>query len=121
MFFIDAEHESNFSGLISFFEKKGNDPQYRANIYIASVPEVYKLIPKTEIHVGGGPLNLLAEYSDEESKLIPSHEGLTGSTYKLVEIGLSLFNGNEVSLDFNYGDDISNSVLQAMKIRFFGN
>lgn len=121
MYFIDDEHESNFSNLVSFFEKKANDPQYRANIYIASIPEVYRLLPKTEIHIGGGPLNLLVEYSEKKNKLVPNHEGLTGTTYKLVEIGLSLFNGNEVSLDFNYGDEISNSVLQAMKIRFFGN
>lgn len=121
MYFIDDEHESNFSNLVSFYEKKGNDPQYRANIYIASVPEIFKLLPKKEIHTDGGPLNLLARYSEEENKLKPSHAGLTGSTRKLVEIGLSLFSGNEVSLDFNYGDEISNSVLQAMKIRFFGN
>src|SRR5690606_23142700 len=115
MYFIDDEHESNFSSLVSFFDKKANDPQYRANIYIASVPEIYKLLPKKEIHTGGGPLNLLTQYSEEEGKLKPSHVGLTGSTRKLVEIGLSLFNGNEVSLDFNYGDEISNSVLQAMQ------
>lgn len=121
MYFIDDEHESNFSNLVSFFGKKANDPQYRANIYIASVPEIYKLLPKSDIHTGGGPLNLLTQYSEKESKLIPNHEGLTGSTRKLVEIGLSLFNGNEVSLDFNYGEEVSDSVLQAMKIRFSGN
>lgn len=118
MYFIDDEHESNFSKLVSFFDKKANDPQYRANIYIASVPEIYKFLPKKEIHTGGGPLKLLTKYSEEESKLIPSHAGLTGSTRKLVEIGLSLFNGNEVSLDFNYGEETSKAVLQAMKIRF---
>src|SRR5690606_4613637 len=121
MYFIDDEHESNFSNLVSFFGKKANDPQYRANIYIASVPEIYKLLPKSEIHTGGGPLNLLTQYTEKESKLIANDEGSTGSTHKLVEIGLSLFKGIEVSLDFNYGDEISDSVLQAMKIRFFGN
>lgn len=118
MYFIDDEHESNFSNLLSFYEKKVNDPQYKANIYVASIPNIYNLINKNEIHSGGGPLNFLTAYSEKEKKLIPIHEGLTGSTYKLVEIGLSLFNGNEVSLDFNYGEETNKAVLQAIKIRF---
>lgn len=118
MYFIDDEHEANFSSLLTFYEKKGNDPQYKANIYIASIPDIYRLIDKNEIHSNGGPVNFLTDYSEKEKKLIPNHEGLTGSTYKLVEIGLSLFNGNDVSLDFNYGEETSKAVLQAIKIRF---
>ena len=121
MYFMEDEHEANFSSLVTFFERKGTDPQYRANLYIASIPDIYRLIDKTEIHSGGGPLALLTEYSEDKEKLIPTHEGLTGSTRKLVEVGLSLFNGNEVSLDFSYGDETNNAVLQAMKIRFWGN
>lgn len=119
MYFIDDEHEANFSSLVTFFERKGNNPQYRANLYITSIPDIYRLIKKSEIHTGGGPLSLLTEYSEEKKKLVPSHEGLTGSTRKLVEIGLSLFNGNEVSLDFSYGEETNSAALQAMQIRFF--
>lgn len=121
MYFMEDEHEANFSSLVIFFERKGDDPQYRANLYIASIPDIYRLIDKTEIHSGGGPLALLTDYSEDKGKLIPKHGGLTGSTRKLVEVGLSLFNGNEVSLDFSYGNETNNAVLQAMKIRFRSN
>ena len=120
MYFIDDEHEANFSSLVTFFERRGNDPQYRANLYITSIPDIYRLFNKSEIHPEGGPLSLLTEYSEKEKKLVPSHEGLTGSTRKLVEIGLSLFNGNEVSLDFSYGEETNNAALQAIQIRLFG-
>lgn len=120
MYFIDDKHEAIFSNLLSYYDEKGNDPQYRANIYIASIPEIFKLTERNQYYQGEAPLLLLSKYSEEKNKLIAYHEGLTGSTRKLVEIGLSLLNGNEVSLDFTYGEETSQAVLQAMKIRYLG-
>lgn len=115
MYFIDQEHQRNFEALADFYEKKKTDIHYRSSIYIASVPDIYQLLDLKSPEFG--PLISLSTYDDEKKMRIPSAAGLTGSTSQLVRIGLSLFRGDPVSLDFHFGEEFNRVVIQAMKVR----
>ena len=115
MYFIDQRHQSNFEELLNFYEEKRTDIQYRSNIYLASVPDIYYLLDLNTAEFG--PLIPLSTYDEEKKMRVPSAEGLTGSTSQLVRIGLSLFRGDPVSLDFLLGEEFSQVIIQAMKIR----
>ncbi len=121
MYFINEEHEKNQKRLQARFARSTGDKQYEANIYIASVPEIFKCFPEDLGQIEDSPLSHLVEFSEVHEKLIPSHPALTGSTREMVEFGMSLFNGHPVSLDGllgSLGDDTFFDVLvQAMKIR----
>lgn len=118
MYFLDHEHEENFDELCFLYARKSADLQYRANIYIAAVPDIFKLLTKNELLISNGPLVSLMEYSETEGNLVPSHPGLTGSTRQLLKIGMSLYNGYEVSLDDTPTGGFAEVVVQALAIRY---
>lgn len=119
MYFIDQEHEGNFNELgFLYGVYKVEDPQYLANIYIAAVPEIFKLLNINSSMLSNGPLVSLMKYSDEEEALVPVHPGLTGSSTWLLAIGMSLYNGHQCSLDNRPSSEYFRAVIQAMSIRY---
>jgi hypothetical protein len=122
MYFLNEEHESNFAKLIDQYCGGVwlSDVQYAANCYIAAVPDIYELLEGAK-KTSGGPLTRLIEYKendDEVLEMVPSHPGLTGSTTNLLEIGMSLYNGHLVDLDYTFVPDYAQVVIQACKIRY---
>lgn len=115
MYFVDEKHQKNFDALANFYGKKQTDIHYRSSIYIASVPDIYHLLDLKTAEFG--PLISLSTYDEEKKMRVPSAAGLTGSTSQLVRIGLSLFRGDPVSLDFQFGEEFNRVVIQAMKVR----
>lgn len=123
MYFINQEHQENFNKLMDLYNlSSGQDIQYEASIYIAAVPEVYECFKGLgTIDTGFSPLFELMKWNDEEEQHVISAPGLTGSTRRMVELGLSLYNGREISLDDVFGTVASNHLvdacLEAIKIR----
>lgn len=118
MYFINKEHKENFHQLLFKYNRR-NDSQYMANVYVASVPDVFD-----ELHLEsmddtiGGPLHSLMAWDEEEERYVPSAAGLTGSTRALIKIGLSLYNGYLADLDYSFSEEYANVVIQACKIRY---
>lgn len=119
MYFINEQHQQNYINLMAEYElKRGSvDRQYEANIYIASVPYIFDLIDLDKLNKSGGPLYHLMEWDEEKKKHVPAHPGLTGSTTKLLTVGLSLYNGYPTDLDYTYSREFANVIIQAIKIR----
>ncbi|MFP7442631.1 MULTISPECIES: hypothetical protein [Bacillus] len=122
MYFLDEEHENNFIELIKQYcgGEWLSDVQYAANCYIAAVPDIYSLLNGAN-KSSGGPLTRLVDYKESDGgshEMVPNQPGLTGSTYKLLEIGMSLYNGHPVDLDYTFVPDYANVVVQACKIRY---
>ena len=78
---------------------RGEDVQYESNIYIAAYPEIFKCLDINMIKTSSGPLFMVTKWDEEEGKHVVSAAALTGSTKRLVEVGLSLYNGYEIGLD----------------------
>lgn len=107
MYFSDEEHKDNYYALMGLYGYLPNeDVQYEASIYIAAYPEIYKAFD----------LDLLKDQKKEIGSISPlfflknddynaGHEtgALTGTTYALVEAGLSLYNGYLIGLDDLFG------------------
>lgn len=126
MFFSNTEHEVNFKKLKEIYRmKRGehilNDVQYLSNIYIAAYPKIYDCINLKTLDVGIGPLYNLMEWDDEKQTHVISAAGLTGSTRRLLEAGLSLYNDYPIGLDDVISsltsDEMFNVFIQACKIR----
>jgi hypothetical protein len=121
MYFIDKKHEENYWDLMNHYHIfRGKDVQYEASIYVAAVPGIYEHIEWSKLD-SNSPLFALMEWSDEEEKHVPSHPALTGATRRMVEFGLSLYNGYTVSVDEVFGsvskEEWVNALFQAMYIR----
>lgn len=122
MFFSDDEHQLNYKRLMRLYElNPGSDRQYEANIYIAAYPDIYEGLNIDKIKTSeGGPLIFLLfdEYADDHKP-----QKLTGSTTRLAEVGMSLYNGYQVSLDEVFGsitnEEMLSVFLQACRIRAF--
>ena len=95
--------------------------QYEANIYIAAYPAIYECIDISTLDAASGPLFMLTYWDEEEEKHHIDAAGLTGSTRRLVEVGLSLYNGYKISLDDVFSSILSEELIavffQACKIR----
>ena len=123
MYFIDGKHEENYRRLMALYDlQRGQDGQYEANIYVAAVPEIFKFIDYDAIDTDhGGPLNQLTEWDEEKDELVLASPGLTGTTTRLAEFGLSCYNGSfAVSMDDVLGSvhgDYFNVLVETMKIR----
>lgn len=122
MYFLNGEHESNFEKLTwQYCDGEWlSNVQYAANCYIAAVPDIYDLLDDAN-ESSGGPLTRLVNYEDKEdgsTEMVVSSPGLTGTTKKLLEIGMSLYNGYPVDLDYTLVPDYANVVIQACKIRY---
>lgn len=73
------------------------------------------------IKTSSGPLFMVTKWDEEEGKHVVSAAALTGSTKRLVEVGLSLYNGYEIGLDDVFGSIVSDELIdiffQSCKIR----
>ncbi|MEY8351664.1 hypothetical protein AALF16_26075 [Bacillus cereus] len=125
MYFVNKEHERNY---ITLMEKKnfspGQDPEYEAAYYITAHPEIYKCFDWNVYSTPNSPLgSFLYTYDDDEDEKEEtkgfSFAPLTESTWQLVKVGQSLFNGYKVNLsDFPlYNEEMFNVLMQACRIR----
>lgn len=124
MFFLNDEHENNYFLLMDKYNlERGQNIQYEAAIYIASCPGIFDHINLDKLRTNVAPLYSLAEWvgDDATGKYVISAAGLTGSTTRLAEVGLSLYNGYKVGLDDVFGSVASQELfdvfVQACKIR----
>ncbi|BCC04940.1 hypothetical protein DJ87_3412 [Bacillus cereus] len=122
MYFANAEHKENYDCLMGMYElTRGEDVQYESNIYIAAYPEIFKCLDINMIKTSSGPLFMVTKWDEEEGKHVVSAAALTGSTKRLVEVGLSLYNGYEIGLDDVFGSIVSDELIdiffQSCKIR----
>lgn len=118
MYFIDEEHEQNWFYLYGYYTNAANSRQYQANLYLAAVPDLHRLLkPELIQKERGTPLAQLMDYDERKGELIPSHPGLTSGTILLLEVAMSLFNGHSCSLDAAPSADYAKAIVQAVKIR----
>ncbi|MCM3444737.1 hypothetical protein [Metabacillus halosaccharovorans] len=75
----------------------GEDVLYESNIYIAAYPGIFKCLNINMIETSSGPLFMVTKWNEEEGRHVVSAAALTGSTKRLVEVGLSLYNGYEIN------------------------
>jgi hypothetical protein len=121
MNFVDDEHEENYYRLMEKYHlTPGDDIQYESSIYIAAHPDIFidEMVTNKE---EGSPLGKLMEWNEEEEKLEPSAPSLTGTTRRMVEVGMSLYNGYPIGLDEVLGsvvsEELQDVLFQAIKIR----
>ncbi|NIK16587.1 hypothetical protein BDD39_003236 [Saccharococcus thermophilus] len=118
MYFTDDQHKQNYWYLMNLYGlKQGGNVEYEASIYIAAYPEIFKCFGE-KISTEFGPLAYLL---DEELAQEGNHNigALTGTTRRLVQFGMSLYNGFPVSLaDVSMlGEEEFNVLMQAIAIR----
>jgi hypothetical protein len=87
-------------------------------MYIAAVPEIFKLLRINDALISNGPLVSLMKYSEKEERLIPDNAALTSSSKKLLSIGMSLYNGYECDLDYTPSGGYGQVIIQAIAIRY---
>ncbi|HDR7414561.1 hypothetical protein ACQVWH_10490 [Bacillus toyonensis] len=124
MYFVNDKHKENYDFLMRTYyltREKAVGIQYEANIYIAAYPSIYECIDINTLKTSSGPLFMLTYWDDEQEKHRIDASGLTGSTRRLVEVGLSLYNGYKISLDDVFSSILSEELIavffQACKIR----
>lgn len=123
MYFTNEEHKENYEKLMAHYRlRPGQDVQYESSIYICAVPELFDCFDSVEsIDTGAAPAFELMEWDDEKEKHVPSAPGLTGSTRRMLEFGVSCYTGYEISMDDVLGsvvsEDLFNALIQAMRIR----
>lgn len=123
MYFINDQHEQNYHYLMGIYKLKPNqDVQYQSNLYISALPEIFKIFPEEIIPDGGGtPLIHCLVWDEELERREVSHAALTGSTMRLVEYGMSLYNGFPCDMNMLAGSATSHgypeAIIQAFKIR----
>ncbi|NRD80041.1 hypothetical protein HPT25_22140 [Bacillus sp. BRMEA1] len=123
MFFSNMEHQNNYNLLMSKYRlKSGEDTQYESNIYMCSYPPIFDCIEDlSDIDYSFGPLFYFTVWDDEEETHVVSAPGLTGSTRRMVELGLSCYNGFPIGLDDLFSsiasEELKEVVFTTMKIR----
>ncbi len=121
-YFINEEHKNNFEHLLAHYNLRSNgDFQFVPSIYIASVPEIFYLLPSKENLDSTSPLFALTEWSEDEEEHVFVHSGLTSTTQQMCEFGLSLFNGRLIGLDEVFGsvksEEYVRALIQAIRMR----
>lgn len=121
MFFANKEHRNNYEELmIRYRLTPGQDIQYESSIYVAAFPEIFEAIDKNRLN-SHSPLFALTEWSEEEERHVFVAPELTGSTRRMCELALSLYNGYQIGLDEVFGSVVNPTMLQvlfqSMKIR----
>lgn len=126
MYFANEEHKYNFDNLVEMYtqqrsSKIASNVQYLANIYIAAYPDIFDCLNLKQLNTGAGPLFDLVEWDEEKEMDVVSAAGLTGSTTRLTQVGLSLYNGYPIGLDDVFGSLTSQELfdvfIQACRIR----
>ncbi|MCP3033562.1 DUF2538 family protein [Halobacillus sp. A1] len=98
MYFYNEEHEKNYNVLTRIYSNAQSNSEYRVNCYIASLPEIYKLLDIDQLTPGpGGPISSLMIFA-EDGKQEFNHPGLTSSSKNLASVGQSLYNSHPVDL-----------------------
>lgn len=121
MYFTNENHKKNYHFLMKLYNlRPKDDTQCESSIYIAAIPDIYQCFDK-RLDTSRSPLYLLTEYNQNTFVRKFIHPALTGSTTKLCEFGLSLYNGYGIRLDtvFNFisKEDYIKTLIQAIKIR----
>jgi hypothetical protein len=121
VFFVDKEHEHNYQRLMEKYGlNSGDDIQYEASIYIAAHPEIFN---ENMFNFSISPLYAHIKWDEELGRDIIGYPELTDSTRKMVEVGLSLYNGYRFKIDLDgvFGgidsDELLDVIFQAMNIR----
>jgi len=122
MYFIDEEHEENYKWIMKKMMLNTNqDVQYEATVYMAAVPQIFRLIEKEKVRPSNSPLFLLTEWDEKIGNHEFTHPGLTGSTKGMCEFAISLFGGEPVSLDSVVASagsaKFKEALVQSFKIR----
>ncbi|WP_188208305.1 hypothetical protein [Alkalibacillus aidingensis] len=111
MYFDGEEHESNFNKLLDFY--KFEDGQSQAALYIASHPQIFKTYKDVERLDENSHLLLdIGTWNGEE--YIFNAPELTGSTKKMCEFGVSLYNGRKVDLNSVFSSVISDNLIEVL-------
>ncbi|MFA1512443.1 hypothetical protein ACDN41_24730 [Priestia aryabhattai] len=111
MYFANNEHEKNYKNLMDRYKlKRGQDVQYEASIYMAAYPEIFDCFNQEKLSIYTGPLAQLLFDEDE----VHHRAGLTGSTRQMCELGMSCFNGYDVSLNDVFSRVISERLLEVI-------
>lgn len=118
-YFSSDEHYSNFNQLMKMFGlRPGEDIEYEVNIYVCSHPDIYKCFHLDQLNLSVGPAWSLLD-TTEKSK--HKGNGITNSTYCLLQLAMSLYNRSEIclstTLDFVARPDLFQTMLQALFIR----
>jgi hypothetical protein len=121
MFFTDEKHKKNYEYLMERYKLlPSQDVQYESTIYIASYPQIFELINQSEL-TSSSPLFTLTTWDETENRHTFIAPGLTGTTQRMCELALSLYNGFSVNLDEIFGAVVSQEMVwtlfQAMQIR----
>lgn len=122
MYFINQEHKENYDWIMEKMMLKPNqDVQYESTVYVAGVPQIFRLIKKDKVKPSNSPLFLLTEWDEEIGNHEFTHPGLTSSTKGMCEFAISLFGGEPVSLDNVVASAASTEfkevLVQSFKIR----
>jgi hypothetical protein len=67
---------------------RGVDLQYESNIYIVAYPGIFKCLNINMIKTSSGPVFMVTKWNEEEGRHVVNSAALTGSTKRLVEVGL---------------------------------
>ncbi|MFC5602455.1 hypothetical protein [Sporosarcina koreensis] len=122
MYFIDQEHKGNYEWMMERMKLISNqDVQFESTVYIGAIPDIFRKLDKFKMKPSDSPLWQLTEWDEEKGEHKFTHPALTGSTRRMCEFAVSLFNGYPVGLDEVLGSVTSEkfrkSLVQAFKIR----
>ncbi|MCI2253593.1 hypothetical protein L2D08_04370 [Domibacillus sp. PGB-M46] len=123
MYFSNVEHKNNFHLLMAKYNLElGEDAEYECNLYLCSYPKIFNCIEDiNNIDLSRSPLYEFTYWDIEREKYVVSAPELTGSTRRMVEIGLSCYNSFPVGLDDAFGsindEELIKIVFTTMKIR----
>ena len=121
MYFSNEVHEKNYQLAMKKYRlKKGENVQEEASLYIASFPKIFEAIQFEGLGYNCPLLNLTKWNTQLQRVEFVSLE-LTGSTKKMCELGLSLYNGHSIDLNEVFSTVVDRTMiqvlLQAIKIR----
>lgn len=117
MYFASVGHRKNYMLLMNLYKlKKNQDVEYEANIYIAAYPDIFKCFILEKLDLSFGPLTVFLG-----EKEFHNTGALTGTTIRMINLGMSLYNGHEIGLNEIIGsinnDEVFNVCIEAIRIR----
>lgn len=128
IFFDGPKHRHNYEKMIARFKHIDfeTNGEYRSTCYIAALPQIFKCFDLDKLE--SGPFGWLFDYFDDPSTFAERMESggiaasvapLTGQTWALCKIALSLWNGRECDISDISDLDIGLYlvVLQALDLR----
>lgn len=101
MKFINEEHKNNFYNFLERFDlKEDGDPQYISSIYIATEPNIYNKILKTQkdLNLYQNPIFHLGKFEGENFVF---NDSLTINQKEILKNALKIFNGENIEISEN--------------------